>query len=326
MTKMIRIHRTGGPEVLSLEEVALTEPGPEQIQIAQTHCGVNYIDTYFRSGLYPVELPFVLGQEGAGEVIGVGSGVDTFRPGDRVAYSVKAGGGYAQTQNVPATAAVRLPEQVSNEVAAATFMKGLTAQMLCRQVYRLERGMVVLVHAAAGGVGSILAQWASSLGAIVIGTVGSEKKAAIAKANGCAHVILYQNEDFSAKVREVTNGDLCDVVYDGIGKSTVFGSLDCLRARGMFVSYGNASGAVDKLGMLELAKRGSLFATRPMMPDYASSTDARDAMATEFFDALQAGAVDIAKPTSFALSEASEAHRALESRETTGSIVLHTAC
>jgi NADPH2:quinone reductase len=283
---------------------------------------VNFIDTYFRSGLYPVALPFVLGQEGAGEVRAVGSEVSEFKVGDRVTYFSMEGGGYASERLISADLAFRLPNWVSDDLAAALTMKGLTAQMLLRQTFKVGPGSVMLVHAAAGGVGTILCQWGAHLGATVIGTVGSDEKVEIARENGCHEVIVYSRENFADRVRELTKGALCDVVYDGVGKSTATGSLDSLKPLGMFVSYGNASGPVENFSMLELAKRGSLFATRPMMPHYASTRAKRTAMADEFFATLKDGSVKSPPVQQFALRDAAAAHRELESRRSAGCLVL----
>ncbi|SEK13146.1 MULTISPECIES: quinone oxidoreductase [unclassified Variovorax] len=322
MAHVVSIHAHGGPEVLKFEQRNVGDPGPKELRIRQTRCGVNFIDTYFRSGLYPVTLPFILGQEAAGEVLSVGTEVTGFQVGDRVSYSTMGGGGYASERVIASDAAFKVPEWVSDEVAAALTMKGLTAHMLLRQTFKVVPDTVMLVHAAAGGVGTLLSQWGSYLGATVIGTVGSDDKVEVALANGCRHVIVYSRESFADRVKDITKGELCDVVYDGVGKTTAMGSLDCLRPRGMFVSYGNASGPVEPFSMLELAKRGSLFATRPMMPHYASTEAKRDAMAAEFFGALKDGGVKAPPIKRFALSDAADAHRELESRRTAGCLVL----
>ncbi|RJT41443.1 quinone oxidoreductase [Mesorhizobium waimense] len=322
MAQVVSIHRHGGPEVLKYEEQDVGAPKANEVRIRQSHCGVNFIDTYFRSGLYPVQLPFVLGQEGTGKITAIGSGVTDFVVGDRVAYSTMAGGGYSSERLVDAELAFKIPDGVSEEMAAALTMKGLTAQMLLRQTFNVRPGTIMLVHAAAGGVGTILSQWGAHLGATVIGTVGSDEKASTARENGCHEVIVYSRENFAERVKELTKGELCDVVFDGVGKVTAMGSLDCLRPRGMFVSYGNASGPVDSFSMLELAKRGSLFATRPMMPHYASTRAKRIAMADEFFATLQNGSVKAPPIQQFALQDASDAHQHLESRRSTGCLVL----
>jgi NADPH2:quinone reductase len=321
MAYVIQITATGGAEVLTYKETDIGPPGENELRIKQTCCGVNFIDTYFRSGLYPVELPFTPGQEAVGVVTSIGPGIADFKVGDRVAYTGK-GGGYASERNVPGAAAFKVPDWVSDEAAAALTMKGLTAQMLIRQTFRVEPGMTVLVHAAAGGMGTILAQWASHLGARVIGTVGSDEKIRMARKNGCKDVIVYSREDFAERVLDITAGKLCDVVYDGVGKTTAIGSLDSLKPMGMFVSYGNASGPVEPFAMLELAKRGSLFATRPMMPHYASTRERLVSMIGEFYEALRDGVVKAPNVESFTLENAADAHRSLEGRHTTGSVVL----
>ncbi|SFU17019.1 quinone oxidoreductase [Mesorhizobium sp. YR577] len=314
MAKVVAIHRVGGPEVLSYEDVEVGAPGPDELRIKQSQCGVNFIDTYFRSGLYPKPLPFIIGQEAVGEIVELGSNVSGFAVGDRVTYWTMEGGGYASERLISSDMAIRVPDWVSDQVAAALTMKGLTAQMLLRQTYKVGPGTVMLVHAAAGGVGTILSQWGAYLGATVIGTVGSEEKMQVARDNGCAEVIDYSRENFAQRVREINGGELCDVVYDGVGKTTAIGSLDSLKPRGMFVSYGNASGPVENFSMLELAKRGSLFATRPMMPDYASTPAKRDAMVEEFFALLKEGAILPPPIKEFALKDAAQAHRELEGR------------
>jgi NADPH2:quinone reductase len=322
MAHVISFHVHGGPEVLLFEERDVPMPKPTELRIRQTRCGVNFIDTYVRSGLYPTPLPYVPGQEGVGEIIAVGDDVADFKVGDRVTYSTMGGGGYASERVIASDLAFKIPDFVSDEVAAALTMKGLTAQMLLRQTFKVGSETTLLVHAAAGGVGTILCQWASHLGATVIGTVGSDEKIEVARANGCRDVIVYTREDFVERVKALTKGDLCDVVYDGVGKTTAIGSLDCLKPLGMFVSYGNASGPVEPFSMLELAKRGSLFATRPMMPHYASTPTKQRAMAEEFFSTLREGAV---KPTAihqFALKDAADAHRELEGRRSSGCFVL----
>jgi len=322
MAHVVSIHAHGGPEVLKLEEREVGDPGPKELRIRQTRCGVNFIDIYFRSGLYPTALPFVLGQEAVGEVAAVGAEVTDFQVGDRITYSMMGGGGYASERLLAAELAFRVPDSISDEVAAALTMKGLTAHMLLRQTFQVGPGTVMLVHAAAGGVGTLLCQWGQQLGATVIGTVGSDEKVEIARTSGCRDVIVYSRENFAERVKEFTKGELCDVVYDGVGKTAAMGSLDCLKPRGMFVSYGNASGPVENFSMLELAKRGSLYATRPMMPHYASTPAKRNAMAEEFFAALKSGALQSPPIHRFAMRDAADAHRALESRQTAGCLVL----
>jgi NADPH2:quinone reductase len=324
MAQVVSIQEYGGPEVLLLQNVPVGLPGSGELRIRQSFCGVNFIDTYVRSGLYPVELPFIVGQEGVGTITEVGPDVAGFKIGDRVTYATMAGGGYASERLIHAHTAFKVPAWVSDRVASALTMKGLTAQMLLRQVFKVGPGMVLLVHAAAGGVGTILSQWGSYLGATVIGTVGSQEKAVFARANGCHEVVVYSEENFADRVKEITKGALCDVVYDGVGKTTALGSLDCLKPLGMFVSYGNASGPVENFGLLELARRGSLFATRPMMYHYASTPTKRDAMADEFFNILRDGAVKAPPIKEFALADAALAHREMESRHSAGCFVLST--
>lgn len=323
MVSAVRVHQLGGPEVLTFEDIEIGAPGEGQIRIRQHACGVNFIDTYFRSGLYPspVGLPFVAGNEGAGEVIAVGPGVSEFRIGDRVAYVVGLGG-YAAERLLPAERAVKLPDNISDQQAAAMMLKGMTAQYLLRRTFQVGPGTTILVHAAAGGVGQILCQWANHLGAVVIGTVGSKEKGEIAKQNGCHHLIYYRDEDFAARVKEITGGQLCDVVYDGIGKSTFPGSLDCLRRLGMFVSFGNASGPLEPFNIGLLQAKGSLFATRPTLNDYIASRSDLVATANDLFDVVGSGVVKIPASRSYPLREARKAHEDLEGRATTGSIIL----
>jgi NADPH2:quinone reductase len=322
MARVVTIHAHGGPDVLRVEEREVGDPGASELKIRQTRCGVNFIDTYYRSGLYSIPLPAILGQEGVGEVTALGSQVSNFKIGDRVCYSTMGGGGYASERLIGADLALKVPDGISDEAAAALTMKGMTAQMLLRQTFRVEPGTTMLVHAAAGGVGSILCQWGARLGATVIGTVGSDEKMDIARSSGCQSVINYSRENFAGRVKELTQGKLCDVVYDGVGKTTAIGSLDSLKPLGMFVSYGNASGPVDNFSMLELAKRGSLFATRPMLPHYASTPARRSAMADDFFATLRDGTVKGIPIRQYAMKDAAEAHVELESRRTSGCLVL----
>ena len=322
MVAAIRIHKTGGPEVLAYEDVEVGAPGAGQIRIRQHACGVNFIDTYFRSGLYPApSLPFVNGSEGAGEVVAVGSDVADLKVGDRVAYT-QAHNGYMAERLLPADRAVKLPEAISYEQAAGMMLKGMTTQYLLRRTFKVEKGTRVLIHAAAGGVGQIATQWAHHLGAEVIGTVGSKDKAEIAKANGCDHVILYRDEDFVARVKEITGGKLCDVVYDGVGKTTFPGSLDCIRPLGMWVSFGNASGPVDAFNMGILSTKGSLFATRPTLGHYIAKREDLLATANDLFDVVSKGVVKIPVNQKYPLKDAQKAQRELESRGTTGSSIL----
>ena len=323
MPNAVRVHELGGPEVLRFESFDPGDPGPGEIRIRQRACGVNYIDTYFRSGLYPspVGLPFVAGNEGAGEVVAVAPDVRDFAVGDRVAY-VTALGGYAEERNLPTALALRLPEAISWEQAAGMMLKGMTAQYLLRRTHRVAPGETILVQAAAGGVGLILCQWARSLGATVIGTVGSREKAELALSHGAHHAILYREEDFVAQVRELTGGRLCDVVYDGVGRATFPASLDCIRPLGLFVSFGNASGPIGAFDISLLQAKGSLFATRPSLFSYVARRDDLVATANDLFEVVASGRVSIPVRHRWPLREAAEAHRALEGRETTGSIVL----
>ena len=322
MVAAVRVHKAGGPEVLTYEEVEVSAPGPGQIRLKQHACGVNFIDTYFRTGLYAApSMPFISGNEGAGEVTAVGEGVTGIKAGDRVAYVV-ALGGYSAERLIPADRAVKIPDGISYEQAAGMMLKGMTAQYLLNRTYKVEKGATVLIHAAAGGVGQIATQWANHLGATVIGTVGSEEKAKLAKANGCHHVILYRKQDFVACVKEMTAGKLCDVVYDGVGKDTFPGSLDCLRPMGMFVSFGNSSGVVEAFNINLLQTKGSLFATRPTLNHYAAKREDLEMTANSLFDVVKSGAVKIPIEHKYPLKEAQQAHRDLEGRKTTGSVVL----
>jgi NADPH2:quinone reductase len=322
MVAAIRVHKVGGPEVLTYEEIEVGAPGPGQIRVKHHACGVNFIDTYYRTGLYPAtQLPFIPGNEAAGEVVAVGEGVKDFKPGDRVTYVVTYGG-YSAERLLPAERVVKLPDGISYEQAAGMMLKGMTARYLLRRTFKVEKGNTVLIHAAAGGVGLIICQWANSLGATVIGTAGSKEKAELAKANGCHHVILYREEDFVARVKEITGGKLCDVVYDGVGKDTFPGSLDCLRPLGMFVSFGNASGPVPPFSPLLLQQKGSLFMTRPTLIHYtATRADLLDC-ANDLFAVVQSGTVKIPVNQKYPLRDARKAHEDLESRKTTGSSIL----
>ena len=323
MVAAVRVHKVGGPEVLTYEEIEIGAPGQDQIRVKQHASGVNFIDTYFRMGMYPspVGLPFVAGNEAAGEVTAVGPGVTDFKAGDRVAYVV-ALGCYAAERLVPADRAIKLPANISYEQAAAMMLKGMTAEYLLRRTFKVEKGTNVLMHAAAGGVGLILCQWANHLGANVIGTVGSKDKAALAKANGCHHTILYRDEDFVARVKEITGGKLCEVVYDGVGKATFPASLDCLKPLGYFVSFGSASGQIDAFNINILQTKGSLYATRPTLNTYAAKRADLVAIANDLFDVVGKGAVKVPVNQKYALRDAVKAHRDLESRATTGSSIL----
>jgi NADPH2:quinone reductase len=321
MPHAIRVHETGGPEVLKWEEVEVGDPGPGEVRIHQEAAGLNFIDVYHRTGLYPQAMPFIPGVEGAGVVDGVGADVTDLKPGDRVAYGGPVGG-YAELRLVPADRLVKLPDGVSTEQAAAAMLQGMTAEMLLRRVYSVKSGDTVLVHAAAGGVGLILCQWAKALGATVIGTVGSDEKAELARAHGCDHPIVYTREDFVAEVDRITNGAKVAVVYDGVGRDTFMKSLDCLHRRGMMASFGNASGPVDPFDALLLARKGSLFLTRPTLYDYTLDPADLQQSARALFDVITTGKVKIEVKQRFALKDAADAHRALEGRKTSGSTVL----
>ncbi len=323
MVAAVRVHKAGGPEVMIYEEVEVGAPGQGQIRVKQHACGVNFIDTYFRMGLYPAAggMPFIVGNEAAGEVVAVGPGVSDFKVGDRVAYVMPLGC-YTTERLVLADRAVKLPANINYEQAAAMMLKGMTAEYLLRRTFKVEKGMNVLMHAAAGGVGLILCQWANYLGANVIGTVGSKEKAALAKANGCHHTILYREEDFVARVKEITGGKLCDVVYDGVGKTTFPASLDCIRPLGMFASFGSSSGQIDAFNINILQQKGSLFATRPTLNTYAAKREDLLAIANDLFDVVGKGAVKIPINQKYPLRDAQQAHRDLEGRSTTGSLIL----
>jgi len=323
MVAAVRVHKTGGPEVLTLDDIEIPAPGQGQIKIKQHACGVNFIDTYFRIGLYPspVGLPFVAGNEGAGQITEVGPGVTDLKVGDRVAYVV-ALGGYAAERLLPAERAVKLPDNISYEQAAAMMLKGMTAQYLLNRTFKVKKGDIILAHAAAGGVGLILCQWANHLGATVIGTVGSKDKAELATKNGAHHTILYRDEDFAARVKEITSGKLCDVVYDGIGNDTFPKSLDCIRPLGMFVSFGSASGPIKAFDINLLQHKGSLFATRPTLNHYAAKREDLVATANDLFNVVGSGVVKIPASHKYALKDAAQAHKDLEGRKTTGSVIL----
>ncbi len=322
-TRAILVRAAGGPEVLEFGEVELLPPAPGEVRLRHTAIGVDFIDVYLRTGLYPPPAhPFVPGFEAAGVVEALGSGVDGFAPGERVAYTTGPPGAYAERRNVAASHLVHLPDGVPDEVAAASLLKGLTAWYLLRKTFRVTEGSRVLVHAAAGGVGSLLVQWAAHLGAEVFGTVGSEAKAALAREDGCAHPILYTREDFTEIVRERTGGEGVDVVYDSVGRDTIRGSLDCLRRRGMLVTFGQSSGPVPPIDPRELAVRGSLFLTRPSLFDYVATRAELEEGAAELFRLLAAGELRPRLDRRLPLAEAAEAHRVLEARETAGAVVL----
>jgi NADPH:quinone reductase len=322
MPNAIRIHANGGPEVMQWEAVAVGDPGTGEARVRHTAVGVNYIDTYHRSGLYKLALPSGLGMEAAGTVEAVGDGVDWLKSGDRVAYSSGPIGAYSEARVMPASGLVRLPEGVSDRVAATLMLKGLTVQYLFRQTFKLKSGDTILFHAAAGGVGLIACQWARALGVTMIGTVGSDEKAALATANGCAHTIVYTRENFVERVKTLTGGKGVQVVYDGIGKDTFPASLDCLQPRGMWVSFGNSSGAVPAFDILLLAQKGSLYATRPTLFTHTAKREDLAAMAAEMFDLVRAAKIVSDPRQTFALKDAASAHRALESRATTGATIL----
>ena len=321
MAQAIRMERTGGPEVLVHGEADVGAPGPGEVRLRQTAIGVNFIDVYFRTGLYPTPLPAIPGSEAAGVVEAVGEGVGDLRPGDRVAYAMLPGA-YATERLAPAARMVRLPDGVDDDTAAAMMLKGMTAHYLLRRVHRVKPGDTVLIHAAAGGVGLIACQWANHLGATVIGTVGSPEKAELARANGCHHPILYRSEDFVARVREITDGKGCDAVYDSIAAATYPGSLDCLKPFGMWALFGQSSGPIKGFDPNLLAQKGSLFMTRPTLGTYVASREDLAATAAELFEVVANGAVRIEIGQRFPLAQAADAHRALEGRGTTGSTVL----
>ena len=322
MTHAIRLHQAGTPELMQWESIALPPPAAGEVRLRHHAIGLNYIDTYHRSGLYPLPLPSGLGQEGAGVVEAVGEGVSEVAVGDRVAYATAPLGAYAEARNVPADVLVPLPDALSFEQGAAMLMQGLTAQYLLRRTYRVQAGDTILVHAAAGGVGTIMCQWAKALGATVIGTVGSEHKAELARANGCDHPIVYTRENFARRVRELTDGEGVPVVFDSIGKDTFMDSLACLRPLGLMVSFGNASGAVPLVDIGVLARMGSLFLTRPTLFTYAARRSELLAMASELFDLVVAGTLRVEINQRYALKDVAQAHRDLEGRRTSASSIL----
>ncbi len=322
MNHAIRIHQTGGPEVMRWEEVEVPAPAAGEATVRHDAVGLNFIDTYHRTGLYPLPLPAGIGLEGAGVVEAVGAGVSEVKVGDRVAYAGGPVGAYAEARNIPAHRLLKLPDAISFNAAAAMMLQGLTAAYLLRRTYRVQPGDAVLIHAAAGGVGLIACQWAKALGATVIGTVGSAAKGELAKAHGCDHVINYSNENFAQRVREITGGEGVPVVYDGVGKDTFIGSLDSLRPLGMMVAYGNASGPVPPFDLLLLSQKGSLFVTRPTIMNYTAKRADLEALGGELFDMVAAGRVRIEVNQTYRLAEAAQAHRDLEARKTTGSTIL----
>ena len=322
MAKAIRFARTGGPEVLEYVDVEVGEPGPGEARVRQHAIGVNFIDVYFRTGLYPQPLPSGLGQEGAGVVEAVGEGVTHVKAGDRVAYAGRPNGAYSELRIMPADILLRLPDEIGFETAAAMMLQGLTVQYLLKSTYPVKAGQTILFHAAAGGVGLIACQWARALGVNLIGTVGSNEKAELAKAHGAAHVINYNTENVVERVLEITNGAKVPVVYDSVGKDTFIRSLDCLQPRGLMVSFGNSSGAVPPFSLSELQSRGSLYITRPTLQTYAATRAELEAMAADLFAVVASGQVKIEVNQQYPLAQAAEAHRALEARKTTGSTVL----
>lgn len=320
--KAIRIEAAGGPDVMKLVEADVGKPGPGQVRVRQTAIGLNYIDTYHRSGLYPLPFPSGLGLEAAGVVEEVGEGVTSLSAGDRIAYGTGPIGAYAEVRNLPANRLVKLPAAISDETAAGMMLKGMTARYLLRATYVVKPGDTILLHAAAGGVGLIMSQWAKALGATVIGTVGSEAKVAIARAHGCDHVINYSTEDTVKLLRELTGGKGVPVVYDGVGKDTLMVSLDCLQPRGLMVSFGNASGPVPPLDLLQLSAKGSLYVTRPTLNTYTASDADLQETAQDLVDVVASGKVKIPVNQRYALADVVQAHRDLESRKTTGTTVL----
>jgi NADPH2:quinone reductase len=321
MPHAIRVHAVGGPEVLKWEEVDVGEPGPGQARLRQEAAGLNFIDVYHRNGLYPLPLPFTPGTEGAGIVEAVGEGVTHLQPGDRVAYAGPTGG-YAEQRLIDADRLVKLPDAISSEQAAAMMLQGMTAQMLLRSVFPVAQGDTILIHAAAGGVGLIMCQWAAALGATVIGTVGTEEKAELAREHGCAHPIVYSKQDFVAEVQRITGGEKLPVIYDSVGRDTFMRSLDCLKPRGLMVSFGQSSGAVEPFSPNVLAQKGSLYLTRPTLFTYTASPAQLQQSARELFEIVASGKVRVEVQQRFALKDAAEAHRALQGRRTTGSTIL----
>jgi NADPH2:quinone reductase len=321
MAKAVRYHKQGGPEVMQYEDVQVGDPGPGQARIRHTAIGVNFVDTYQRSGLYPMQLPQVAGNEGAGVVEAVGQGVSDLKPGDRIAYTGLPGS-YAELRVVPAERLVKLPEGISEEQAASMMLKGLTVHYLIHSTYEVKSGDTVLWHAAAGGVGLIACQWLKAKGVTVIGTAGSDEKCALAKSHGAAHVVNYSRENFVERVQAITGGKKVPVVYDSVGKSTWEGSLECLRPRGLMVSFGNASGPVAPVNIGILQTKGSLYLTRPTLASYIATRADLVQRANELFDAVRSGKVKIETTKRYKLADAQQAHRDLEGRKTTGSIVL----
>jgi NADPH:quinone reductase len=322
MAKAVRFHKTGGPEVLVYEDVSVGDPGPDEARVKNTAIGLNFIDTYQRSGLYPLPLPSGLGLEGAGVVEAVGKNVTWVKAGDRVAYAGGPPGAYSEVRLIPGHRLVKIPEGISDRTAAAAMLKGLTTQYLIRQTYPVQAGQTVLFHAAAGGVGMIAGQWLKALGVTAIGTVGSDEKAKLAKAHGYAHTIVYTRENFVERVKEITGGKGVPVVYDSVGKDTYMGSLDCLQPRGLLAMFGNGSGPVPPFDLGMLAAKGSLYVTRPTLMTYTAKREDLEAAAAELFDVIKSGKVKIEINQTYALKDAAQTHRDLENRKTTGSTVL----
>jgi NADPH2:quinone reductase len=322
MAKAIQYARTGGPEVMEVVDVEVGEPGPGEARVRNHAIGLNFIDVYFRNGLYPAPLPGGLGQEGAGVVEAVGPGVTHVRPGDRVAYAARPNGAYSELRTMPADVLVKLPDGIDFETGAAMMLQGLTVQYLFRRTYPLKAGDTILFHAAAGGVGLIACQWARAMGVNLIGTVGSNEKAELARSHGAAHVINYNTEDVVQRVLEITNGAKVPVVYDSVGKDTFQRSLDCLQPLGLMVSFGNSSGAVPPFALSELASRGSLYITRPTLQTYAAKREDLEAMAADLFQMVASGKIKIEIHQRFPLADAAQAHAALEARRTTGKTIL----
>jgi NADPH2:quinone reductase len=322
MARAVRFHKTGGPEVLQMDDLPVGEPGAGQARIRHTAIGVNFIDTYQRSGLYPMTLPSGAGNEGAGVVEALGPGVSGLKAGDRVAYTGAPPGSYCEVRLYAADRLVKVPEGISDQQAASIMLKGMTVWYLIHRTYAVQPGDTVLFHAAAGGVGSIAVQWLKALGAKVIGTVGSDEKAALVKKLGCDHVIVYSRENFTERVKEITGGKGVPVVYDAVGKSTWEGSLDCLRPRGLMVSFGNASGPVPLVNLGVLSAKGSLYVTRPTLGTYIAAREDLAAAASALFGVVKSGKVNVSITGRYKLADAAQAHRDLEARKTTGSIIL----
>jgi len=322
MVKAIRIHENGPPSVMKWEDVEIGRPKKGEVRVRHTAVGLNFIDTYHRAGLYPMALPLTLGSEAAGVIEAVGAGVTDFKIGDRVAYAYMVPGAYTEVRVMPTFRLVKVPAGITDAQGASMMLKGMTARYLLRETYRVKAGDTILVHAAAGGVGLIMCQWAKHLGATVIGTVGSKAKARLARAHGCDHAIVYTEQDFVDRVRRITKGAGVPVVYDSIGKATFPGSLDCLAPRGLFVTFGNASGPVPDMSPLMLGAKGSLYMTRPSLPHYTATREELNKTARDLFSVVKKGIVKLEINQTYALKDAAQAHRDLEARKTTGSTVL----